>query len=145
MKIRNWAALCLLLAAGWAQAGDADVKARKQYMKEWRGLSKQMGSLLKQSSAQQFPAAEFAKLSEQLQQTAGEPWAHYGSDSRGGGSDAADAVWERPQDFQAAIKRFNDAAAALHRAAQAGSYAEVKTAFDQVGQSCKACHKTFKD
>ncbi|WP_373698601.1 cytochrome c [Neisseria dentiae] len=145
MKKHFLALLCTVLAAGWVHADAGDIKARQQYMKEWRGLNKKMGDILKKSDAQSFPAKEFAALAAQLNETAGEPWKHYGAGSNGSGSDAKAAVWENPQAFQTAIKRFNDAAAALNQAAQRGDYAAVKASFGQVGQSCKACHQDFKD
>lgn len=145
MKRKLLLAVCLgALAAPLAHA-DNDIKTRQQYMKDWGRLSKQMGSLIKQGNAQNFDAAAFARLAAQLQQSADKPWPHYRAGSDGRGSDAAAAVWENPQAFQAAIKRFTDAAAALNVAAQSGSYDQVKAPFGQLGESCKACHKAFKD
>ena len=140
-----WAALCLCLAAGTAYADEGDIKARQQYMKEWRGLNKKMGDILKNSNAQTFPAKEFAALAAQLNSTAGEPWEYYGPGTDGANSEAKAAVWQNPQAFQAAVKRFNQAAAELDKAAQNGNYHAVKTAFDKTAQSCKACHQSFKE
>ncbi|MDR1063693.1 MAG: cytochrome c [Azoarcus sp.] len=39
---------------------------------------------------------------------------------------------------------FATAAAALAKAAESGDAAQVKSAFGQVGQTCKACHDQFK-
>ncbi|MDO5074064.1 Cytochrome c' [Neisseria animaloris] len=145
MKKCFWALLCLSLTAPFAHADAGDIKARQQYMKDWRGLNKKMGAIIKKSDAQSFPAKEFALLAVQLNETANEPWQHYDADSQGEGSDAKAAVWEKPQEFQAAIKRFTDAAAELDKAAKTGSYDAVKVSFGKVGQSCKACHDKFKD
>lgn len=136
--------LCFCLIAGLAHADAGDIKARQQYMKEWRGLNKKMGDILKKHNAASFPADSFAALAAQLNETAGEPWQHYNAGSDGAGSDASADVWRKPQEFQAAIERFNTAAAALDKAAKSGNYDAVKTAFDKVGQSCKACHQSFK-
>ncbi len=132
----------MALSTHFAHADDADAKARQQYMKEWRGLNKQMGDILKKSTAQTFPSQEFAQLAAQLKATADEPWQHYTAGSRG---DATAAVWEQPQAFRAAIKQFNDAVTALDQAAKRHHYPAIQTAFGQVGQSCKSCHKQFKD
>ena len=141
MKKYFWI-LAVTLTAGLVHADAGDVKARQQYMKEWRGLNKQMGDILKKSTAQTFPSQEFAQLAAQLKATADEPWQHYTAGSRG---DATAAVWEQPQAFRAAIKQFNDAVTALDQAAKRHHYPAIQTAFGQVGQSCKACHKQFKD
>lgn len=130
--------------AAYADAGD--IKARQQHMKDFRGLNKEMGNIIKKSNAQNFPAQQFAHLAQTLNQSAHEPWPYYQSaGANGKGSEATAAVWEKPQDFQAAIKRFTDAAAALDQAAQTGRYEAVRTPLGQLGQSCKACHDTFKD
>ena len=141
MKKYFWI-LAVTLTAGLVHADAGDVKARQQYMKEWRGLNKQMGDILKKSTAQTFPNQEFAQLAAQLKATADEPWQHYTAGSRG---DATAAVWEQPQAFRAAIKQFNDAVTALDQAAKRHHYPAIQTAFGQVGQSCKSCHKQFKD
>lgn len=135
----------LALTAGLACADGGDIKTRQQYMKEFGGLNKKMGRIIKKSNAQTFPAPEFAGLSAQLNQNAREPWRHYGSGSNGKGSEATAAVWDKPQEFQAAIKRFTDATQALDNAAKTGSFESVKVPLGRVGQSCKACHDTFKD
>ncbi|WP_274572482.1 cytochrome c [Neisseria leonii] len=142
MKKLMW--VFILAAAPYGAADTADdIRVRRQYMQDWRSLSRQMGDLLKRSDAA-FSAAEFAGLAARLNQTADAPWRHFPAGS-GRGSDAAAAVWERPQAFQAAVAEFNAAAAALDRAAQSGSRTAVQTAFGQVGQSCKTCHRAFKN
>ena len=136
-------AACLSAATAFAHAND--IKARQQYMKEWGGATKKMAAIIKKSDAQSFPAAEFAALAAQIQQNANAPWQHYPAGSNGRGSDATAAVWEQPQQFQAAIQRFSQAANNLHTAAQTGRFDAVKAPFGQLGESFKACHKTFKD
>ena len=130
------------LTTHFAHADNTDAKTRQQYMKEWRGLNKQMGNILKQNTIQSFPAQEFAQLTAQLKATAHEPWPHYTVGSRG---EAKAAVWEKPHAFQAAIKQFNDAVSALDQAAQRHDYPTIETSFKQLGQSCKTCHKQFRD
>lgn len=136
------ALIAIAFSSQIAHADTNDIKTRQQYMKDWRGISKKMGDILKNSNAQTFPNAEFATLANQLATTAHEPWKHYTAGSIG---DAKAEVWTQPQAFQAAIKQFNDATLALAQAAKTNDYPTVKTAFGQVGQSCKTCHKSFKD
>lgn len=114
-------------------------------MKEWRGLNKQMGNIIKSSDAQSFPAQDFAALAARLNDTASQPWPHFKANSQDSDSEAAAAVWSKPQEFQAAIQKFNQSAAALDQAAKSGQYDAVKTAYHQMAQNCKSCHQAFKD
>ena len=144
MKKYFWI-LAVALTAGLVHADAGDVKARQQYMKEWRGLNKQMGNIIKSSDAQSFPAQDFAALAARLNNSAKEPWPHFKANSQDSGSEAAAAVWSKPQEFQAAIQKFNQSAAALDQAAKSGNYDAVKTAYHQMTQNCKSCHQAFKD
>ena len=144
MKKYFWI-LAVTLTAGLVHADAGDVKARQQYMKEWRGLNKQMGDIIKSSDAQSFPTQDFATLAARLNDTAGQPWPHFKANSQDSDSEAAAAVWSKPQEFQAAIQKFNQSAAALDQAAKSGQYDAVKTTYHQIAQNCKSCHQAFKD
>ena len=144
MKKYFWI-LAVTLTAGLVHADAGDVKARQQYMKEWRGLNKQMGNIIKSSDAQSFPAQDFAALAARLNDTASQPWPHFKANSQDSDSEAAAAVWSKPQEFQAAIQKFNQSAAALDQTAKSGQYDAVKTTYHQIAQNCKSCHQAFKD
>ena len=144
MKKYFWI-LAVTLTAGLVHADAGDVKTRQQYMKEWRGLNKQMGNIIKSSDAQSFPAQDFAALAARLNDTASQPWPHFKANSQDSDSEAAAAVWSKPQEFQAAIQKFNQSAAALDQAAKSGQYDAVKTTYHQIAQNCKSCHQAFKD
>ena len=144
MKKYFWI-LAVTLTAGLVHADAGDVKARQQYMKEWRGLNKQMSDIIKSSDAQSFPAQDFAALAARLNDTASQPWPHFKANSQDSDSEAAAAVWSKPQEFQAAIQKFNQSAAALDQAAKSGQYDAVKTTYHQIAQNCKSCHQAFKD
>ena len=144
MKKYFWI-LAVTLTASLVHADAGDVKARQQYMKEWRGLNKQMGNIIKSSDAQSFPAQDFAALAARLNDTASQPWPHFKANSQDSDSEAAAAVWSKPQEFQAAIQKFNQSAAALDQAAKSGQYDAVKTTYHQIAQNCKSCHQAFKD
>ncbi|MCP2039798.1 cytochrome c556 [Neisseria sp. HSC-16F19] len=146
MKRTFPAAACLLLAAApLAHADRADIKARQQIMKEWAGINKQMGRMIKSAQADKFPQTDFARLAAELKQTADEPWKHFtaGTQRR---SDALETVWTQPAAFQAAVKDFTSAVNALDAAARSGGGLNaVKVPYEKMSQSCKACHKQFKD
>lgn len=147
MKHILWGAVGLLLAAAplAAQADRSDIKARQQYMKEWAGINKQMGRMIKSAQADNFPQADFARLAAELKQGVKEPWPHFSVGSQRG-SDALETVWTQPAAFQAAIKNYTDAVHALDAAARgAGGLNAVKAPYEKMSQSCKACHKQFKD
>ena len=73
-----------------------------------------------------------------------EKWFPAGSGPEAGKTQALPAIWSKPAEFKAAIKMFSDAAPKLHAAANTGDVAAIKTAFGDVGKSCKNCHDQFR-
>lgn len=60
------------------------------------------------------------------------------------GSEALPAIWDNPDDFQAAIDKMNAATAAFEEAAAGGDMAAIGGAFREVGMSCRGCHDNFR-
>ena len=58
---------------------------------------------------------------------------------------ALDAIWEKPEEFAAAITRLQDAAPILVSAAESGDPAAIGEAFKQTGGACKNCHDSFRE
>lgn len=138
-------ACLLMVAAPAAQADRADIKARQQHMKEWNDINRQMGRIIKSAQGSDFRQADFALLATELKQTADAPWKHFPPGSQRG-SDALETVWSRSADFQAAIQDFTRAVNTLDTAARSqGGLNAVKVPYETMSQSCKACHKVFKD
>lgn len=73
-----------------------------------------------------------------------EKWFPAGTGPEAGKTQALAEIWAKPAEFKAAMKMFSDAAPKLHAAANAGDAAAVKTAFGDVGKSCKNCHDQFR-
>jgi cytochrome c556 len=73
-----------------------------------------------------------------------EKWFPAGTGPEAGKTDALADIWAKPAEFKAAIKMFSDAAPKLHAAANAGDVPAIKTAFANVGKSCKNCHDQFR-
>lgn len=73
-----------------------------------------------------------------------EKWFPAGTGPEAGKTRALPDIWAKPTEFKAAIKMFSDAAPKLHAAANAGDVAAIKTAFGDVGKSCKNCHDQFR-
>lgn len=60
-------------------------------------------------------------------------------------SEAAPAIWKRPDDFLKSAKNLQDFANELSLLAKPGSdKTMVKTAFDKVTGTCKSCHREFR-
>jgi cytochrome c556 len=53
-------------------------------------------------------------------------------------------VWSQRDKFDAAASNFQDKAAKLDVAAKSGNLDQIKTAFGDAAQSCKACHDNFR-
>lgn len=73
-----------------------------------------------------------------------EKWFPAGSGPEAGKTQALAEIWAKPAEFKAAMKLFSDAAPKLQTAADSGDAAAIKTAFGDVGKTCKNCHETFR-
>lgn len=59
-------------------------------------------------------------------------------------SEALPSIWERPDDFAAAVANFRAAVDGLGEAAAGDDMVVVEAAFREVGKACKACHEDFR-
>lgn len=57
---------------------------------------------------------------------------------------ASAAVWEKPDEFKAAMEGFDAAVKALATASEAGDLDAMRVPFKNVGQSCSSCHEQFR-
>jgi len=60
-------------------------------------------------------------------------------------SAALEEIWFDWDDFAQKFADFQEASAALGEAVAGGDVEATKAAFGKVGDSCKACHKTYKE
>ena len=60
------------------------------------------------------------------------------------GTEALPEVWSQPAKFQEAADKLQAEVGKLQAAVKAGKQEDVKIAAGAVGQSCKACHDSFK-
>ncbi|WP_425409703.1 c-type cytochrome [Hyphococcus sp.] len=60
-------------------------------------------------------------------------------------TDALAAIWEQPDEFAAAVARFETAASGLNAAAQSGDTASIGAAVQEIGGACKNCHDSFRE
>lgn len=61
-----------------------------------------------------------------------------------GKTGAKPAIWQNSQDFTAKTADFQKAAQAFSTAAAGSDVNAIKTAFGNLGNSCKACHEKYK-
>jgi len=53
-------------------------------------------------------------------------------------------IWQKPEDFAAKDRDFQAAAKAFNAAAVSGDINAIKSSFEPLGKSCKACHDTYR-
>jgi cytochrome c556 len=122
------------------------IEARKEGFKAFK---KEMGAIKK--LVQAGDASQQAKLlthAKALDSAANEQWSklteHFPAGSYKGDTEALPAIWEKATEFQAAIDKQKNATSAFVVAAQSSDPEQWKSAFGQVGGSCKNCHDSFK-
>lgn len=125
---------------------EALIKTRHDGMEEIGDSFKAISDELKKGAS-----ADMARIT-----TAADTVAAHAADVRGwfpaGTSKAAgfkthalDAIWEKPEEFSAAVTKFETAAPALQTAAAGGDLKAIEAAFKDAGGSCKNCHDTFRE
>lgn len=72
------------------------------------------------------------------------PWDAFGAGTDKGDTRALPAIWTEKAKFKEASDRLISETAKLNAAAKTGNLDAIKTAFGAVGQSCKACHDSFR-
>jgi len=90
-----------------------------------------------------FNAAEVQKSAALIATLSELPWSAFGPGTEGG--KANPAIWKEGDKVKAGADRFMKAAADLNTAAKSGNLEQIKKAFGATGQSCKACHDSYKD
>jgi cytochrome c556 len=84
-------------------------------------------------------AATFTRLGPQMLS-----WFPPGSGPEAGETDAKAEIGQKPEDFAAKARAFNQAATAFQAAAQGNDVAAVRAAHANLGKSCKACHELYR-
>lgn len=59
-------------------------------------------------------------------------------------SEALPVIWEKPEEFAAAVSKAAEAMTALGEVAEGGDMQAIGKAFANVGKTCKGCHETFR-
>jgi cytochrome c556 len=93
----------------------------------------------------EFNAEEFTKNAEAVAILSKFPINGFIEGSNKGHTEAKDAVWSNMDDFKKKMETFQVEAASLAEVAKGGDMAAIKPQFGKVGESCKACHKEYKE
>ena len=67
-----------------------------------------------------------------------------GSGPDGHETRALPAIWESPEEFQAAVTAFQEQSAALVEVAAGGDMEAIKAQFMKVGGTCGDCHDAYR-
>lgn len=129
-------------ASGSAAGAESAIETRQKLMHALKDDSGVMGKMIKGEVP--FDAAAFQAAADRLAENSVKPWEHYTQESAAQSKEAKPEIWSKPDEFKKAVDQFTGAAAALKTAAASGKPDDVKKPFGEVGQSCKACHDSFR-
>jgi cytochrome c556 len=73
------------------------------------------------------------------------PWSAFPANSNLQNSKAKPEIWEQQDKFRAGADKLQENTVKLSAAAKSGDLNAIKAAFGAVGQSCKACHDSFRN
>ena len=54
-------------------------------------------------------------------------------------------IWQKPDEFAAAVKKFQEESAMFQTAVAGGDMAVIKAEFEKLGGACGGCHKPFRN
>ena len=146
MKIKVLAALGALALAPLVLPAAAQntgvIKERQEAMKAVGKSAKTAGQMLKGEVP--FDPATAAELFATMHASAEKFGGLFPEDSKTGEkTEAAPAIWEKPEEFKAKLAKFDgDISAAI--AAKPADLDAFKAAFQAVGANCKGCHQEFR-
>jgi cytochrome c556 len=118
------------------------VTKRRALLQETLRTFEPMGLMVRGKTP--YVAADFLARAGKLQTLSTQPWAYFPPGSTYAPSRAKPAAWEQPAEFKQAQDKYIKAVANLASVAQSGSLDRIRPAYDQVSDSCAACHKVFR-
>jgi len=93
----------------------------------------------------QYNADQFIVLADQLAKVKDGPWRHFGPDTNHPPTHAKASVWSDTQRFDTDRQAFLQAVDSLTLVAASRDEKKVAVAYDAVHDSCRSCHKAFKE
>lgn len=94
---------------------------------------------------QRYDAKQFALLANTLAKAKDSPWEYFGPDTNYPPTKAKATVWSEPEKFKASRLAFSKAADALVLAAEGREVKEITRAYETLHDTCRSCHKDFKE
>ena len=139
----------LILALSLSACGEPEdtrpgqpVAHRRAAFKDILEVFEPMGQMLQKDT---LDTRTFQALAQQLVAKRDAPWNYFGADTRYPPSHARAEVWSEAEKFAASKKAFFDATDKLAAAAGGGDRKQLAAAYTAVQDSCKSCHKAFKE
>lgn len=122
----------------------ANIEARQENLKEMGGAMKTISDQLKLESPDVDAIYAASQTIEAHSANIGD-WfpAGAGPDS-GVETEALANIWESPDDFAAAVARFQNAAAGFEDIAVTRNVDDIRAGLGALGGSCKNCHDQFR-
>jgi len=135
--------MAMTLAAPAVQANDeGEIKYRQALMKSVGGHMGAIVGILKGTTAN---AANLQVHTDGMAALAGIASSAFPAGSDFGETTVLPVVWEKPDEFAAAMKKFQDAANGMAAAGKSGDLGQVGAALGPLGESCKNCHENFRE
>lgn len=141
--------LVLLLPVLLAACGEAEdtrpgkpVAHRRQAFNNILHAFEPMGSQLRKGK---YDADDFLARARELAAAKEAPWPYFGPETNYPPTHAKATVWSDPERFESERQTFLKAAERLLLAAESRDERQVRTAYEAVHDSCRSCHKAFKE
>lgn len=107
---------------------------------ETKAIRRQLSASSPDIGAIRSSASTIARLAPKVPS-----WFPAGTGPDVGKTEAKAEIWQKPEDFAAKSRTFQQAAASLNAAAKAGDLTVIKARFADLGKSCKACHDPYRE
>ncbi len=117
-------------------------QARSTAFKSMMPSFSTMGKMVKGDEA--YDAEKFKQAAATFAVDGLKPFEHFAQDGEGKDGDALPNIWSDATKFEATKTEFTTAVAKLNETAQTGKLEDIKAAYGAVGNSCKACHDSFR-
>ena len=136
---------CVMLAGCGPKADThpgQPVTKRRALLQETLRTFEPMGIVVRGKNP--YVAADFLALANKLQTLSTQPWVYFPPGSTYAPSRAKPAVWQNAAQFKQAQDTYIKAVSNLDAMAKTGKMDLIRPAYQQVADSCAACHKAFR-
>jgi cytochrome c556 len=135
----------LLMTAACGPAEDTrpgqPVAHRQQAFKAILRSFEPMGIQLRDG---RYEPESFLQYARELEQQKNAPWPYFGADTFYPPTRTTEAAWKEPERFIAEQEIFTAAVSELLAAAETRDISKIQPAYQAVQDSCRSCHKPFR-